>query len=88
METQRYHLEDLPGFIGFNLVKGQEDENHTLYASHTIWESKEAFENWTKPEVFRVAHKNAGQNSQLYPDHPNFEGFAIVKGISAKRKTK
>ena len=82
------HLEDVPGFVEFHLVRGQQEEDHTLYASHTVWESRDAFENWTKSEAFRAAHKNAGQNSHLYLGHPNFEGFEIVTGISVKRKTK
>ena len=80
------HLEDVPGFGEFHLVKGEKKEDHTLYASHTIWESRDAFENWTKSEAFRAAHKNAGQNSHLYLGHPNFEGFEMVTGISVKRK--
>ena len=81
------HLEDVPGFCEFHLVKGKKEEEYTLYASHTVWESKEAFENWTKSEAFRAAHKNAGQNSNLYLGHPNFEGFEMVKGISVKSET-
>ena len=81
------HLEDVPGFAEFHLIKGKKEEDYTLYASHTVWESKEAFENWTKSEAFRAAHKNAGQNSNLYLGHPNFEGFEIVTGISVKSET-
>ena len=81
------HLEDVPGFGEFHLVKGKKEEDYTLYASHTVWESKEAFENWTKSEAFRAAHKNAGQNSHLYIGHPNFEGFEMVTGISVKSET-
>ena len=78
------HLEDVPGFCEFHLVKGKKEEDYTLYASHTVWESKVAFENWTKSEAFRAAHKNAGQKSHLYLGHPNFEGFEMVTGISVK----
>ena len=81
------HLQDVPGFSEFHLVKGQQTKDFTLYASHTIWESKEAFENWTKSEAFRSAHKDAGKNSHLYLGHPNFEGFEIVKGISTRSKS-
>ena len=82
------HLENVPGFGEFHLVKGPQEESHTLYASHTVWESRDDFENWTKSEAFRAAHKNAGQNSHLYLGHPNFEGFEVVTGISTGRKTK
>ena len=86
-ENRDTHLEDVPGFVEFHLVKGKKEEDYTLYASHTVWESKEAFENWTKSEAFRAAHKNAGQNSHLYLGHPNFEGFEMVTGISVKSET-
>ena len=82
------HLEDVSGFREFQLVKGQQEDDHTLYASHSVWETRDAFENWTNSEAFRTAHKNAGQNSHLYLGHPHFEGFEIVAGISTKRKKK
>ena len=72
------YLKDVPGFKKFNLVKGDQKDNHTLYASHSIWESKEAFINWTKSEAFRLAHKNAGQHKDLYIGPPQFEGFEAV----------
>ena len=31
------HLESVPGFKGFHLVKGKKEETHTLYASHSTW---------------------------------------------------
>ena len=72
------HLEGVSGFKEFNLVKGDTNDEHTLYASHSIWNSKNDFINWTKSEAFRLAHKNSGQHKGLYLDHPNFEGFEVV----------
>ncbi len=59
------HLKDVPGFKEFHLVKGDTNDEHTLYASHSIWNSKDDFINWTKSEAFRLAHKNSGQRSSL-----------------------
>ena len=59
------HLEGVKGFISFNLLKGKETDDYSLYASHSIWESNVAFVNWTKSEAFRLAHKNAGIHSDL-----------------------
>ena len=72
------HLEGVPGFKKFHLVKGDTNDEHTLYASHSIWNSKNHFINWTKSEAFRLAHKNSGQHKGLYLGHPNFEGFEVV----------
>ena len=68
-------LDKVPGFKNFNLIKGKSNDEYTLYASHSIWDSEESFINWTKSEEFRMAHKNAGNNKDLYLGHPEFEGF-------------
>ena len=74
------HLEGVKGFKNFNLIKGDTntDKGYSLYSSHSTWESKEDFINWTKSEAFRLAHKNAGRQENLYLGHPNFEGFEMV----------
>ena len=38
------HLDKVPGFVEFHLLKGPEAEDHTLYASHTVWENRAVFE--------------------------------------------
>ena len=72
------HLKDVEGFKEFHLVKGERSDEYTLYASHSIWKSKEHFIQWTKSEAFKLAHKNAGQHKDLYLGAPNFEGFEVV----------
>ena len=72
------HLDGVPGFIEFNLIRGKINKSYTLYASHSIWKSKEDFEAWAKSEAFRLAHKNAGTNKDIYLRHPEFEGFEVV----------
>ena len=72
------HLEAVPGFREFHLLRGPEAEDHTLYASHTVWQSRRHFEDWTKSEAFRQAHANAGGAKDIYQGHPEFEGFETV----------
>ena len=72
------HLNEVPGFKKFNLIRSESNEEYTLYASHSEWESKKDFINWTKSEAFRMAHKNAGGHKSVYLDHPQFEGFEVV----------
>ena len=72
------HLSNVKGFMKFNLVKGATNNEFSLYASHSIWESKEDFINWTKSDAFRLAHKNAAQHRDLYLGPPDFEGFEVV----------
>ena len=72
------HLDKVAGFVEFHLLRGPEHDDHTLYSSHTVWASRQAFEDWTRSEHFRAAHKNAGDTKGMYLDHPNFEGFEVV----------
>ena len=72
------HLNECPGFIEFNLLKGESVDGITLFASHTKWSSREDFENWTRSDAFRKAHKSANNNNDLYLGHPKFEGFEAV----------
>jgi len=76
--SRQTRLNEMPGFQAFHLLKGPEAEDHTLYASHTVWESRAHFEAWTQSQQFRDAHKDAGQNKPLYLGHPQFEGFETV----------
>jgi heme-degrading monooxygenase HmoA len=65
------HLDKVPGFVEFHLLRGPEAEDHTLYV----------FEAWTKSEAFRAAHSRAGDNKPLYLDHPQFEGFEVRQTV-------
>jgi heme-degrading monooxygenase HmoA len=75
------HLNDVPGFVEFHLLRGPTRDDHTLYSSHTIWQSRADFEAWTQSEAFRLAHRSAGDNRPLYLGHPEFEGFEVVQTI-------
>jgi heme-degrading monooxygenase HmoA len=73
------YLDRVEGFVEFHLLKGPENEDYTLYCSHTVWQSKSAFEAWTRSEEFRRAHARAGNDATgpLYLEHPKFEGFEV-----------
>lgn len=71
-------LKDAPGFLRFHLLKGPEQQDHVLFASHSMWRSHEDFIAWTKSRNFRDAHANAGGNKSLYLGPPQFEGFDVV----------
>ncbi|MCY3830406.1 MAG: antibiotic biosynthesis monooxygenase [Rhodospirillaceae bacterium] len=72
------HLDGVPGFLEFRLLRGPEADDHTLYASHSIWTDRGAFEAWTRSDAFRKAHAGAGERRDLYLGHPEFEGFETV----------
>lgn len=72
------HLSDVPGFQSFHLLQGPSTAEGTLFASHSQWESAEAFVGWTKSEAFRKAHAHAGEAKDIYLGPPRFEGFEVV----------
>ncbi len=72
------YLDEVPGFKEFHLLKGPETEEHTLYASHSIWKSRQAFVDWTESEAFQKAHANARAPQGTYLSHPEFEGFEVI----------
>ncbi|MCY4214513.1 MAG: antibiotic biosynthesis monooxygenase [Gammaproteobacteria bacterium] len=72
------HLSEVPGFVDFHLLKGPEGDDHVLYASHSVWESREAFIAWTESEHFRLAHAQASAPKGTYLGHPNLETFEAV----------
>jgi heme-degrading monooxygenase HmoA len=51
-----------------------------------VWQTKAAFEAWTKSEEFRFAHARAGNDATgpLYLEHPNFEGFEVRQTVTRK----
>src|SRR3954447_12238898 len=59
------HLDKVPGFVEFHLLRGPELEDHTLYASHTVWANHAAFEAWTKSDA------RAGRRQQADLSRPS-----------------
>jgi len=81
--SRETHLEGVPGFVAFHLLRGPKGEDATLYSSHTVWRSRAEVEAWTRSDAFRAAHKDAGDNRPLYAGHPRFEGFEVLQEVVA-----
>ena len=50
------HLQSVPGIVRFALLRGDAQGE---YISHITWESREAFDAWTKSEAFAAGHRGA-----------------------------
>ena len=72
------YLSAVPGFKHFALLRGSTNDEYTLYASHSVWESKSAFEAWTESEAFRKAHGQKSAPKGTYIGHPQLETFERV----------
>lgn len=83
--SRETHLQSVPGFVEFHLLRGPARDDHVLYSSHTIWADRDAFEGWTRSEAFRAAHRDAGTVNKgaapLYLGHPEFEGFEVIQTV-------
>ncbi len=75
------HLKTVEGFVAFHLLRGPEREDHTLYATHTTWRDRGAFEAWTRSEAFRAAHSGVRPAGDLYLGPPDLEIFDSVQSI-------
>jgi heme-degrading monooxygenase HmoA len=72
---RRSYLEEVPGFLRFALLRG--DEPGT-YISHSTWESRAAFEAWTRSEAFRKAHAQARTPEGVLAGPPRLRTFEAV----------
>jgi hypothetical protein len=80
------HLEKVPGFVEFHLLKGPEAEDHTLYASLTHGVEKPR--NRGPDQRHSAPRMPEPANKPLYLGHPQFEGFETIQTVaSAKSKT-
>ncbi len=69
------YLHEVPGFVRFALLRGDEPGQ---YISHSSWESREAFEAWTKSEAFRKAHAQARTPEGILVGPPRLELWEAV----------
>lgn len=80
--TRDSYLTEVPGFVEFQLLKGPEREDHTLYASHSVWQNEAVFLAWTRSESFRKAHAGTGSVKSIYLGHPELETFTSLQRVA------
>jgi heme-degrading monooxygenase HmoA len=52
--TRERYLAGVPGFVQFMLLKG---DTPGEYISHSHWQDRQSFQNWTQSEAFSRAHR-------------------------------
>lgn len=72
-KTRETYLSEVPGFREFHLLR----EEGGIFISHSTWESREAFVNWTESESFHKAHAQGGSKG-LIQGPPKFSGYEVV----------
>ena len=69
--------------LKIELLRGPAEDSYTLYASHTVWQSRGHSEDWTRSEAFRKAHAQAGgARKDIYQRPPKFEGFEAIQTVT------
>ena len=71
-------LHEIPGFKDFQLLRGPAVEDETLYVSHSLWESREAFDEWRHSDAFKKGHAGARTPEGTVLAHPELETFEVV----------
>ncbi|MBI4231092.1 MAG: antibiotic biosynthesis monooxygenase [Planctomycetes bacterium] len=74
---ERY-LSGVAGFRTFLLLRGEPQADHTLFVSHSEWDSASAFRAWTDSDAFRRAHADARTPPGTLLGHPQFEGYEVL----------
>ena len=77
-KTRNSYLDQVDGFKDFKLLHGPKDDTSTLFVSHSIWESHNAFRAWTESDHFKKAHAGAKAPAGTHLKHPEFEGFEVI----------
>jgi len=76
--TRNSYLNQVKGFKDFKLLQGPQDDTSTLFVSHSIWESHDAFKAWTESNHFKNAHAGAKAPTGTHLEHPKLEGFEVI----------
>ncbi len=71
------YLEEVPGFLHFVLLRSDEEDH---YVSHSMWQSRAAFDRWTESESFVKGHRGASM-AGILAGHPHVELFEAVTSV-------
>lgn len=76
---QSHGIEQMPGFLAMDLMRlawshDAPDESKETFITMTRWESRDAFENWARSDVFKKAHEGP-RPEYIVDSRP--EGFSV-----------
>lgn len=77
-KNRESRLDEMPGFLKFEMLKGQPQEGHLYYLSKTDWESAEDFQGWVSSEQFKASHGKSKMPPGVIMGPPQFEGYEVI----------
>lgn len=79
-------LRTAPGFLMIQFMQGAPASDYLVYASQTVWASREAYDAWRKSELFHVAHKGMGQGEVLTLEKREFSGYDVLRTVAGQEQ--
>ena len=77
--NRKTYLHEVPGFLGFDLLRGVPGDEYSVFISHSKWASENAFSLWTKSEAFKKAHQQTRTPEGILLGHPVLETYSGVE---------
>ena len=77
-QRRRSYLQEVPGFMQFQLLRGEVEDDRVHYVSHSTWVSRAAFEAWTQSDNFAQAHRGEPLPKGMVLGPPRVELFDVV----------
>lgn len=72
-------VEYMEGFLGLEVLLNQNHKDFEEVTISTRWESKEAFQGWTKSEAFRESHAHGSTPDYIIENKISFYDVKIVR---------
>lgn len=79
-------LRTAPGFLIIQFMQGDVQPDHVVYASQTIWTSREAYEAWRQSDLFYAAHNGMGQGETLTLEKREFSGYDVLRTVEGQEQ--
>lgn len=73
-------VETMPGFVSLEVLRPLQEQG--VFVSMAHWETREAFEAWTKSEQFAEGHKN--RHPGMFQGPPQFEMYEVFEQAEAR----
>ena len=73
-KTRNSYLNDVNGFLEFHLLRSEDD----VFVSFSKWQSKNAFDAWTKSDEFKKAHSEGPSVRHMLDGHPKISTYKVV----------
>jgi len=79
-------VDQSPGFVR-NMVLRPDNENSEYHIVMTLWQSHQAFIDWTESESFRQAHAQARETpGEMYAGRNVLEMFEVVSDSDSEQE--